>query len=746
MRPVSLSMGATEMNSMVGQKSNTALDRRPAPAPEFVAQHGPRHGTEDHAGIPAYVSILRKRRWTVVAVMLIVAGTIAIASFKMRPVYRSTARVEVGAEAPQIQSLSELYQQVQVNDAYLQTQIQVLRSDSLAWLTAQQLKLGTTDEFAADSKKMDVRGSKVELIGKFKRHLTVDLIPKTRMLEVSFESYDPELAAKVSTALVTNYVDYNFRERYDATRQASSWMEQQLDELKGKVERSQQAMVDYERHNAIANTSEKQNVLEQILSDLGRDLTSAKSERLKQQAIYSQIEAQPEDVSKLVQNSFLDKLEEKLADLRNQHAEALGQYGPNFPKVQRLQQQIHQAQSQVEAERMRIVSRIKNDYAAAVTRERLAGEAVARQKQELGALNELLVQHNILRREFETNQQLYQSLLQRLKDATVSAGLRSTNLHIVDSALPPSRPARPRKLLNIVVGTFAGLIFGALAAFIQEALDHSIKTAEELEALLGIPALAVIPVEKDTKLSADDSESLPGNGLSLAVHSRPQSPLAEAYRALRTSILLSPASRSTKILLVTSSFSGEGKTSTALNLAQAMAQRRGPILLMDCDLRKSGVAAALGIKAERGLSTHLAGIHSLDDVLQQCPGLPDLWLLPAGPTPPNPAELLSSPEIEELYTEVRKRFLSIIIDSPPVLAVTDATILSVLCDGVVLVAESGATPKSALVRTQRVLANAGARFYGAVLNKFCAQEHSYYGSRYGKYYKGHYGEREDRRA
>ncbi len=565
------------MNSMVEQKSNIAVDRRPlSPAPEFVAQHGLiRHATDDHAGIPAYVSIVRKRRWTVVAVTLIVAGTIAIASFKMRPVYRSTARVEVGAEAPQIQSVSELYQQVQVNDAYLQTQIQVLRSDNLAWLTAQQLKWGTNEEFAGGSERIDFSGSKVELIGEFKRHLTVDLVPKTRMLEVSFESYDPALAAKVSTALVTNYVDYNFRERYDATRQASGWMEQQLDELKEKVERSQQAMVDYERQNAIANTSEKQNVLEQILSDLGRDLTSAKSERLKHQAIYSQIEAQREDVSKLVQNPFLEKLEEKLADLRNQHAEALGQYGPNFPKVQRLQQQIHQAQSQVEAERTRIVTRIKNDYAAAATRERLSGEAVARQKQELGALNDLLVQHNILRREFETNQQLYQSLLQRLKDATLSAGLRSTNLHIVDSALPPSRPARPRKLLNIFVGTFAGIIFGTLAAFIQEALDHSIKTAEDLEALLGIPALAVIPVEKDTKLLSSDSELL-RNGLALAVHSRPQSPLAEAYRALRTSILLSPASRSTKILLVTSSFSGEGNPVKVVDLAKQLIRLTSP--------------------------------------------------------------------------------------------------------------------------------------------------------------------------
>lgn len=730
---------------MVEQKSNTALDRRSAPALEFAAQNRmARPANDEHAGIPAYVSILRKRRWTVIAVTLLFAGTITIASFKMRKVYRSTARVEVGAEAPQIQSLSELYQQVQVNDGYLQTQIQVLRSDNLAWLTAQQLKLETVEEFGGDSERQNSRESKVELIAEFKRHLTVDLVPKTRMLEVSFESCDPELAARVATALVTNYVDYNFRERYDATRQASGWMEQQLDELKEKVELSQQAMVDYERENAIANTSEKQNVLEQILSDLGRDLTSAKSERLKQQAIYSQIESQREDVSKLVQNPFLEKLEEKQADLRNQYAEALGQYGPKFPKVQRLQQQIQEAQSQVEAERTRIINRIRNDYAAAATRERLAADAVARQKQELGALNDLLVQHNILRREFETNQQLYQSLLQRLKDATVSAGLRSTNLHIVDSALPPSRPARPRKLLNVLVGTFAGLIFGTLAAFIQEVLDHSIKTTEELETLLGIPALAVIPIEKETKLEPGASDNLPGNALALTVTNRPHSPLAEAYRALRTSILLSPASRSTKILLVTSSFSGEGKTSTALNLSQAMAQRRGPILLMDCDLRKSGVGSAMGIKAERGLSTHLAGIHSLDDVLQQCPGVPGLWVLPAGPVPPNPAELLSSPELESLCSELRNRFQTVIIDSPPVLAVTDATILSVLCDGVVLVAESGATPKTALIRTHRVLDNAGARFYGAVLNKFRAQEHSYYGSRYGKYHRTYYGDRDVR--
>lgn len=704
----------------------------------------------DDISLATYWNVLRKRRWTVVTATLVLTTLAVIASYRMTPIYRATARVEVEADTPLIQSLSELYQKAEADDAFLQTQIQVLKSDNLAWRTIQELRLAENPAFTRQPLTLaaDPERRKLELIDAFRGRVNVQLVPRTRMLLVGFESSDPRLAADVASALVNNYVDYNFREKYDATRQASGWMEQQLDELKAKVEKSQQALVEYERQNQIVSTGEKQNVLEQMLSDVSRDLTTAESERIQKESLYRQVLANRAQVAALAHSELLQKLEEKAADLRGQYTEVTAQYGPKFPRAVRLQQQLGEYQSQIAREQNRVIERVRNDYNAAVGREGLAAQAFARQKEELGRLNQLLVQHNILQREFESNQQLYQSLLQRLKDATVAAGLRSTNIHVVDSALPPTAPVRPRKLLNIALGFLGGLVLGVMCAFAQEGLDRSIHSADQIESLLLAPALAVIPLDRSSRpaargfLSRLHTRRPPRRRgeVAMTVVLRPKSVLAESYRALRTAVLLSSAPAAPKTVLVTSAHMGEGKSVTALNLAQAMAQRKGPVLIMDCDLRKGSVARALELDADKGISTVLSGTDTLEEALQQCPEQPNLWVLPCGPVPPNPAELLGSDSMAELWKQLSSRYEHIIIDSPPVLLVTDATILSNLADGVILVAESGKTPRAALLRTRRILDDAGARILGVALNKLDQRHGGYYDYGYYRYGYRHYGE------
>ena len=705
----------------------------------------------DDISLATYWNVLRKRRWTVATATLVLTTLALIASYRMTPIYRATARVEVEADTPLIQSLSELYQKAEADDAFLQTQIQVLKSDNLAWRTIQELRLADNPAFTRQppAPAADQESRKLSLIDAFRGRVNVQLVPRTRMLLVGFESSDPRLAAEVASALVNNYVDYNFSEKYDATRQASGWMEQQLDELKAKVEKSQQALVGYERQNQIVNTGEKQNVLEQMLSDVSRDLTNAESERIQKESLYRQVLANRAQVAALAHSELLQKLEEKAADLRGQYTEVTAQYGPRFPRAVRLQQQLGEYQSQITREQNRVIERMRSDYNAAVSRESLAAQAFARQKEDLGRLNQLLVQHNILQREFESNQQLYQSLLQRLKDATVSAGLRSTNIHVVDSALPPTAPVRPRKPLNIALGFLGGLVLGIMGAFAQEGLDRSIHSADQIESLLLAPALAVIPLDRFSRQAARgfisrlQNRRLPGrrsSEVALTVVHRPKSVLAESYRALRTAVLLSSAPAAPKTVLVTSAHMGEGKSVTALNLAQAMAQRKGPVLIMDCDLRKGSVARALDLNADKGLSTVLTGTDTLEEALQQCPEQPHLWVLPCGPVPPNPAELLGSDSMAELWKQLVSRYEHIIIDSPPVLLVTDATILSNLADGVILVAESGKTPRAALLRTRRILDDAGARILGVALNKLDQRHGGYYDYGYYRYGYHHYGE------
>lgn len=714
--------------------------RMAAPVPELEFAQSP-----DYVSLATYWHVLLKRRWTVVTTILILVTLVAIGSFRMAPVYRGISRVQVEADTSMIQSLNELYQKQPADDAFVQTQIQILKSDKLAWQTIQQLKLSENPKFVATKAREEESPEerRVKEIAQFKERLHVELLPKTRMLTVGFESTDPQLAAQVSTTLVNNYIDYNFRLKYDATRQASGWMEQQLDELKAKVERSQQALVDYEREHAMADMSarDRQNVEEQMLSDLSKDLAAAQGDRIQKESLYNQVRADRQKIASLAHNELLQRLEEKSSELKGQYLEALGQYGPKFPKAVRLREQVQENQTQIEQERSRVIERIRNDHVTALNRENLAGRAVARQKEQLANLNQLLVQHNILQREFEANQQLYQNLMQRLKDATVSAGLRSTNIHLVDAALPPDTPVRPRIALNLAVGLLAGGILGIVFAFIQEGLDHSIKSAEELETVLALPALGSIPLQRSGRRAAYGlhhgglRSGTPDADVALVVVKKPRSAFAEAYRSVRTSVLLALPEQPPCTLLVTSAMGGDGKTVSSLNLAAVLAQRKGPVVVVDCDLRKSGISNVLKLENRIGVSTLLTGANTLDEVLQQSEELPGLRILPAGPTPPSPADLLSSDKMLELLRTLSERFEHVVIDTPPVMAVTDATILSRAVDGVVLVAECGGTSMAALQRTRRTLEAAGATILGVLLNKFDHRQQAYY---YGYYHYGRY--------
>ena len=742
----------------------TDPDRRALPAPDFSpavstpralpAMEASLASAQDYVSLANYWHTLLKRRWTVATVAIIVTTIVAIVSFKMQPIFKATARVQVESQTPLIQSLEELFQKDNADDTFVQTQIQILKSENLAWRTIEQL--GLADSLIKPKKMAQIlpEKRKVRLIDAFKKKLTVELTPKTRMLAVNYEDPDPQLAARVSTSLVTNYIDYSFREKYDATRQASAWMEQQLDELKAKVESSQQALVGYEREHQIVNTGDnKGSMQEQMLSDMGRDLTAAKSDRLQKESLYQEVVANRDQLATLVHDDLLQKLEERSADLQDQYNEAVSQYGPQFPKAIRLKGEIDGIRSQIATEQTRVLARIRKDYTATVTREKLAAGAVAAQKEVVGAQNQLLIQHNILQHEFEGNQQLYQSLMQRLKNATVSAGLQSTNIHLVDAALAPGEPVRPKKALNIALGFLAGVVLGVMFAFAQEGLDHSIKTAEEVESLLMTPVLAVVPLQRGTESAkwaiagtkwalrrhGEESRQTANQSVALCISKNPQSVLAEAYRALRTSVLLSLAVNPPKLILVTSAQAGEGKTATALNLAQSLAQRKGQVVIVDGDLRKGGIAKMLGLENDKGISTILTGGDKLDDALQVYAAQPNLSVLSSGPVPPNPAELIASDGMAVLCRELVKRFEHVIIDSPPVLAVTDATIMAGLVDGVVLVAESGRTHRAGLMRTRAVLENAGARILGVVLNKLDLRREGYYGYGYGYYYYSHYG-------
>jgi capsular exopolysaccharide synthesis family protein len=689
-----------------------------------------------------YSNIISKRRWTIISAAFIVTLLVAVASFKMTPIYEATVRLDIEADTLQIQSLNDFFRQIPTDEAFIGTQIQVLEGVSLAERTIEQAGVLKNPKWVAAIQQGSgplssrLATSPDELLRPFRRCLHVQKVRDSHVVTVSFESADPNLSARIANSLADNYIESNFRQKYDATRQASGWMEQQLDELKAKVEKSQQALVDYERQHAIVNISDKEGVVEQRMADLSRDLTNAQSDRLQKQSVYELVRSNESQVAAVVQNDLLQHLEEKYADLKSQYVDALEQSGPKHPKVQRLQSQVDEIQSLIARERRRIVERMRDDYMAALGRERLLAAAVAKEKVEVGVLNQLLIEHNLLKRESETNQQLYDNLLQRLKDATVSAGLRATNIHIIDPAKPPGSPVRPQKLLNTFIGLMVGLVVGLALAFVREAVDTSIKSVDEAERLANAPALAVVPLARDphrrpTLAIPGDNGRPATQGLALLSH--PSSPVAESFRTLLTSVVLSTAPQPPQVLLITSSTLGEGKTVTSLNLAIALAQRGEPTLLIDADLRHPSIGRSLNLVNGTGLATYLTGVHDIETALREFPPVPMLWTLPAGPIPPNPAQLLSSSAMQSMLRELRKRFKFVVIDSPPVLPVTDAMILSTLVDGVVFVVESGATVRGAVTRARKILQNVGANLLGIVLNKVDVRHDGYYGE-YGHYY------------
>lgn len=489
----------------------------------------------------AYWDLLRKHWVTVFAIALINTVLVTIVVFRMKPVYRATARMEVQAETPALQTLDELHPNTASDAAFLQTQVDLLQNNNLAWATIQELGLGTRlPELGAGqiggaaSINASLPATQSSLIRAFKNHLHVELLNESRLVEVSFESVDPGLAAAVANALVKNYVESNFRSKYETTRQATAWMEEQLNELKAKVEKSQQELVDYERETSVADVGDKENVVRERLAQLSTDLTAAQVERANKQSVYDSMQNNSAEAPIVADDALLAQLDSKSAEFHTEYAAATSQYGPNHHKVKELRNQINEVDSLIAQERKRVIDRIGSDYRTAVRREELLSQQVELQKKEVEKLNQLLIQYTMLKGEFETNQQLYNELLKRLKDATVSVTLRASNVRLADEALVPTTPIRPNKRADIAAGLFVGLILGVTLAFVQASLDRTIKTAEDIESGIAVPTLAVIPLGTKSRgryggYFARGSQKAAGNGnLALTILHAPGSEMAES--------------------------------------------------------------------------------------------------------------------------------------------------------------------------------------------------------------------------
>jgi capsular exopolysaccharide synthesis family protein len=718
---------------------------------------------EKEISISDLLVILRRRRHWILVATLISLGFGILYCCVRAPRYDAVSDLAIhpeGSDALDMGDLSSMAGGGGLDwDAKLETQVRILKSQTLAWTTISQLRLDQKPGFAG-RRKFFVFGKRItpsapaniedtaperrnHLLDSFAHDLTVESVPRTQAVEIKFRSADPALAANVVNQLASAYLEHNFMTRYEATEQASDWLAKQLNDLREDVETSQNKLADFQKKTGIIGADDDDNLILDKLDAIDKQLTDAKADRIVKEAKYHLASTgDPELIGTVIPDSVLPDLRSQEADLKNQLTQAQSIYGPNYPKVIQLKTQLGQVDDELAKELQDIKERFHTDYEASSSVEGQLQTAFDQQEQAAYKLSGDMSQYGILKRNVESERDLYEDLLKKLKEAGVMAGLRSTNVDIIDKASLPTKAVDPNIPLVISLSLFFGLGCGLGLAFWAESVDSSVRSADELEAIVGLPIFGTVPhfsllangrnghARQITAGPPDNSKGSPITVL------RPNSEASESFRSIRTSVLLSAAGTPPKTVLVASGLPGDGKSTISTNIAVVLAQRGARVLLVDADLRRGMLAQTLGLTQNSGLSGALTSSGSWREAVEPVAGVDSLFVLQGGLRPPNPADLLGSATMDTLLAEWSKEFDQVIIDSPPCLVVTDGVMLAPKMDAVLLVARVGHTPRLGVRRTVELLQSVDATVAGVVLNDFSIAG-TYYGYGYGYRYS-HY--------
>lgn len=715
------------------------------------------------------LGMILKHKWTLLMVVLVTTTMAGINTFLQRPTYRATAVLQIERAPARIMDFkggSTDLDQLSVDEYLgLKTQYELLRSRSLAERVIDDLQLDRSR--GAASKDVDEDGDAARpaqaaasgegfigrivsgyrklstpsttdpetlgreaVVGAFLGALVVEPVQNSRLVRLSIDNADPQLAARIANTTAQTFVSLGQERRIESSSYAKTFLEDQIKQMKAKLEDSERRLNQYAQQKQILTLDEKTSAISQTYQDYAAALSKAEQDRIKAESVYNEVRTDPAHALQTIENKTLSTFKEQRAKLELEYQQNLRIFKPDYPKMQQLKAQIDEIDAQIKRELANFAAGVKSQYDAAVAQENLLRERLAQTRKQVLTTQDNSIDLNLLRREVDTNRQLYDSLLERLKQVNISSNLTTNNISIVDSAATPLFPYKPNLQSNLISGLGIGLFLGLCLVFLLEYLDDSIRYPEMVERVLGVPLMGVVPV--------GDKKRSDSNAIALEVHTDPRSSMAEAYRSVRTALQFSTSHGAPKRLLVTSTTRDEGKSTTALALAINFAQMGHQVLLVDGDMRNPSVHKMLGMANDLGLSNLLSD-DARGETLIQPTAVPNLSVLTAGPPPPNPVDLLMGPKLMRLLEKAASVGIShVVVDGPPVLGIADSIVLGNQIQDTLFIVRAGSTRKANIRDALRRLRLSGISPRGAVLTFAQARTLQGYGAYYGYGPDGHH--------